>query len=39
MADNVVGRTVIQIVGDTSQYNTSIDSAVQNFNPHPPHGG
>lgn len=29
MADNVVGRTVIQIVGDTSQYNTSIDSAVQ----------
>lgn len=29
MADNIVGRTVIQIVGDTSQYNNSIDGAVQ----------
>ncbi|MFR8229257.1 MAG: tape measure protein [Anaeromassilibacillus sp.] len=29
MADNIVERTVIQIVGDTSQYNNSIDGAVQ----------
>lgn len=29
MSDNVVARTVIQIVGDTSQYNGSIDGAVQ----------
>lgn len=29
MGDNIVGRTVIQIVGDTSQYNNSIDGAVQ----------
>ncbi|WP_195984078.1 tape measure protein [Clostridium sp. D33t1_170424_F3] len=29
MSDNVVARTVIQIVGDTSQYNSSIDGSVQ----------
>ncbi|WP_050696611.1 tape measure protein [Anaeromassilibacillus senegalensis] len=29
MADNVIGRTTIEIVGDTSRYNSSIDAAVQ----------